>query len=52
MRIENNCINKMVQDAQVEDNIPSQFIRSYVVSFINGITQHQRTPATHIHWYS
>ena len=48
----NHLINKIEQGRhlQVQENIPSQLmmIRQKLVSFIKGVTRHQRTPATHI----
>ena len=46
----NFLINKMGQDTHLEENIPSQLsnVRQKLVSFIKGVTRHQRTPATHI----
>ena len=46
----NLFINKMGQDTHLEENIPSQLsnVRQKLVSFIKGVTRHQRTPATHI----
>ena len=46
----NLLINKMGQDTHLEENIPSQLsnVRQKLVSFIKGVTRHQRTPATHI----
>lgn len=46
----NVLISKMGQDTHIEDNIPSQLknVRQQLVSFIKGVTRHQRTPATHI----
>jgi len=34
----------------IEENIPSQLksVRQKVATFIKGVTQHQRTPATHV----
>ena len=48
----NHLINKIEQGRhlQVQENIPSQLMmnRQKLVSFIKGVTRHQRTPATHI----
>ena len=48
----NLLINKIKQcrNLQVQDNIPQQLMlnRQKLVSFIKGVTRHQRTPATHI----
>ena len=48
----NLLINKIEQcrHLQVQDNIPQQLMlnRQKLVSFIKGVTRHQRTPATHI----
>ena len=40
----------MGQDTHLEENIPSQLsnVRQKLVSYIKGVTRHQRTQATHI----
>ena len=46
-----NCLaNKVIEDVQTQENIPSQLtaVRKELFAFIKGVTRHQQTPATRV----